>query len=161
MSQWRRNYEQKVRFWIYFGSGAPKSRQIFRAKNKFISLCRGTVEDRFKAGFIKTLCFDPSRTNTHPLEIRCCIKTRRFMNRDYHATLNCSRTTLPFVSLRLSILFTEKIRRSASFRFSFVSLRVLPCVFTPGISSTQPKYHLPLFLYTAVNCCIFLLISSL
>src|SRR3989338_1208474 len=126
-------------------------RLIFH-KCKFISLCRGTVEDRFKAGFIKTLCFDPSRTNTHPLEIRCCIKTRRFMNRDYHATLNCSRTTLPFVSLRLSILFTEKIRRSASFRFSFVSLRVLPCVFTPGISSTQPKYHLPLFLYTAVNC---------
>src|SRR3989344_7651426 len=53
----------------------------------------------------------------------------------------------------LTILFASKIRESASLRFSFASFNVFPCVFAPGTSSTQPRYHVPLFLYTAVNCC--------
>src|SRR3989344_1649184 len=74
------------------------------------------------------------------------------LHKFYATTESCSRinTERPF-DLSEIIRFVSRIRLSASLRFTFVSERVLPCVFTPGISSIQPEYHFPDFLYTAVN----------
>jgi len=67
--------------------------------------------------------------------------------------LSGSRSERVPASLRLITRLTSRTRPSASSRFLRVSARVRPCVFTPESSSIQPRYHFPLFLYTAVNCC--------
>ncbi len=52
---------------------------------------------------------------------------------------------------RFDFRVTDRIRSSASRRLRFASANVSPCVFAPGISSTQPIYRLPDFFKTAVN----------
>src|SRR3989344_4765063 len=47
-------------------------------------------------------------------------------------------------SILLNIRFVSSTKKSASWRFSFVSLSVFPCVFTPETSSTKPTHHFPL-----------------
>lgn len=64
------------------------------------------------------------------------------------------RTRSPFLGF-VRILFVSMMRRAASCKFARASAIVLPCVFTPGTSSSHARYQSPLFLYAAVNvCCI-------
>jgi len=57
----------------------PKSLQIFLAKKELISVCRGTVENRWVVGLKNKLCFAPSFAKTQPCFSRYAIRTRRFI----------------------------------------------------------------------------------
>lgn len=142
----------KYRFYFLEDFTIPRSRQIFFARLLSISVCRGTVEIRRVIALKNTLCDDPSRISVHPSLWRCLRSSIRFIYAGSN-TRSGSRSACTPASLRLMTRLVSRTSTSASSRFLRTSGRVRPCVFTPESSSIQPRYHLPLFLYTAVNCC--------
>jgi len=126
--------------------GIPKSLQIFLPVWVLISLCLGTVEVLLFIELSQTVCEPPSLTKIHP-HLRICFTRSICFIKNQAKTAKLSRVIkdLPsdFLDKRRLV---SRISKSASFKFSLVSISVLPWVFTPGISSIQPEYHLPDFL---------------
>ncbi len=60
------------------GSSMPKSRQIFRTRQRLISVWRGTDERRLSAGFSHHEWQAPSRTSRQPCAVRWRMNSRRF-----------------------------------------------------------------------------------
>lgn len=72
-----------VRAWVgcYFTGGTPRSLHIFLARRSSISVCLGTADRLFSAGFCHHEWREPSRRNSQPWERRKLTSSLRFIPR--------------------------------------------------------------------------------